>query len=278
MTGRYLALALAILIALFPVVPAAGAPPTGLQPSILVYVNGQPVSFDVPPTIEGGRVLVPLRPVFEALGAAVHYDAPSRSITARRGESLIRLAVDSTAAIVNGAPVTLDVPARVIDGRTLVPVRFAGEALGEPVQWNENRTVAIGNSPAPPRNDELASRGSIPREDLLLLARLIYAEAGAEPYEGQVAVGEVVMNRTRSALFPNTIRGVIYEPWQFTSVGNEYFNGPPSQAALRAAQEAYNGSNLTNGALYFYNPARTTNQFLLGRKVTVTIGNHRFAR
>lgn len=113
--------------------------------------------------------------------------------------------------------------------------------------------------------------------DVQLLARLIYGEARGESYVGQVAVGAVVMNRIKSASFPNTMSGVIYQSYAFTAVDDGQINLTPNATAKKAAQDAMNGWDPTYGALYYYNPATATSSWIFSRKTTVTIGNHVFA-
>ena len=113
--------------------------------------------------------------------------------------------------------------------------------------------------------------------DVALLARLIYGEARGESYVGQVAVGAVVMNRIKSASFPNTMAGVIYQSYAFTAVDDGQINLTPDATAKKAAQDAMNGWDPTYGAIYYYNPATATSQWIFTRKTTVTIGNHVFA-
>ena len=109
-----------------------------------------------------------------------------------------------------------------------------------------------------------------------LLARLISAEARGEPYVGQVAVGAVVMNRTRHPSFPSTIAGVIYQRGAFSCIDDGQFYQPVADSAYRAAREALAGSDHTGGAIYYYNPAKTTNKWIWSRPVLTTIGKHRF--
>ncbi|MCQ2386947.1 MAG: spore cortex-lytic enzyme [Clostridia bacterium] len=113
--------------------------------------------------------------------------------------------------------------------------------------------------------------------DKLLLARLIYGEARGESYTGQVAVGAVVMNRIKSASFPNTMSGVIYQRNAFTAVNDGQINLTPNETAKKAAADAMNGFDPTYGALYYYNPAIATSQWIFSRKTTITIGRHVFA-
>lgn len=109
-----------------------------------------------------------------------------------------------------------------------------------------------------------------------LLARLISAEAAGEPYAGQVAVGAVVLNRMRSGIFPNTLAGVIYDPWQFEPVLNGWIDQPATPSARRAALDAINGWDPTGGALYFFNWYTVGNSFLWSLPFKTTIGAHRF--
>lgn len=113
-----------------------------------------------------------------------------------------------------------------------------------------------------------------------LLARVINAEARGEPYLGQVAVGAVIMNRVKSAEFPNTIAGVVYQKGQFSSVTDGQINKAyeDEQAIKKAAREAYNGSDPTNGALFFYNAKTTKSKWLYTRPTLKVIGSHTFAK
>ncbi len=111
---------------------------------VKVLVDGKALTMDVKPVLEANRVLVPLRAIFEALGAEVGWDDKTRTVTAARGNNRIQLVIGNTTALKDGARVTLDVPARIIDGRTLVPLRFVSEALGAEVEWRASAaTVAI---------------------------------------------------------------------------------------------------------------------------------------
>ena len=115
--------------------------------------------------------------------------------------------------------------------------------------------------------------------DIQLMARAINGEARGEPYLGQVAVGAVIMNRVKSSEFPNTIAGVIYQKGQFTCVTDGQIDKPFEDKATiyKAAREAMNGSDPTNGCLYFYDPRYTKSKWLFSLKTVATIGNHRFA-
>lgn len=111
-----------------------------------------------------------------------------------------------------------------------------------------------------------------------LMARLVEAEAKGEPYAGKVAVATVILNRVDSPLFPNTISGVIYQANQFTPVKTGSIHQPASADSKRAVQEALAFRGQGSGSLYFYNPQKTSNQWLRSKQVTVVIGNHVFAK
>ena len=122
-----------------------------------------------------------------------------------------------------------------------------------------------------------STSSSYSNSDVNLLARLIYGEARGESYVGQVAVGAVVVNRIKSASFPNTMSGVIYQKYAFTAVADGQINLTPDANAKKAAQDAMNGWDPTYGAIYYYNPKTATSSWIFTRKTTVTIGNHVFA-
>lgn len=114
------------------------------------------------------------------------------------------------------------------------------------------------------------------KSDEYLLARAVHGEARGEPYVGKVAVAAVVLNRTRSPQFPNTISGVIYQPLAFTAVADGQINLTPNKDSLKAARDALNGWDPTYGTLYYWNPVTATSKWIWSRKVTLKIGKHWF--
>lgn len=114
--------------------------------------------------------------------------------------------------------------------------------------------------------------------DVNLLAHLVYGEARGEPYEGQVAVAAVVINRTRDSRFPKTIAGVIYQPGAFDAVYDGQINLDPDTNAYNAARDALNGWDPTYGSIYYYNPATATSSWIWSRPITLSIGKHNFAK
>lgn len=121
------------------------------------------------------------------------------------------------------------------------------------------------------------SSSSSPNEaNIELLARVINGEARGEPYEGQVAVGAVVLNRVDHPSFPNSISGVVYQKGAFTAVDDGQINAQMYASSRRAARDALNGWDPTGGAIYYYNPKTATNKWIRTREVICTIGEHVF--
>ena len=112
--------------------------------------------------------------------------------------------------------------------------------------------------------------------DAYLLGKLVYAEARGEPYQGKVAVAAVVLNRVRSSQFPNSISAVIYQPGAFSVISDGQISFSPDAEALRAAKDALAGADPTGGCLFYYNPKKTSNSYMLSKPVALSIGNHRF--
>ena len=126
---------------------------------------------------------------------------------------------------------------------------------------------------------EVYAQGDSTRNEQLI-ARAINGEARGEPYEGQVAVGAVILNRVRDASFPNTLAGVIYQPLAFTAVADGQINVPidPNSTVVKAARDALNGWDPTNGCLYYWNPETATSKWIWSRTIVKKIGKHNFGK
>lgn len=114
------------------------------------------------------------------------------------------------------------------------------------------------------------------QSEIILLAKIISAESKDEPYIGQVAVGAVILNRIYHPSFPNSISGVIFQPSAFSCVNDRQISEPVSDLSIKAANDAINGWDPTNGAVYYYNPSKTVNKLICSKDVICTIGNHKF--
>ena len=140
------------------------------------------------------------------------------------------------------------------------------EKLGLPTGTSSN-TISSGETLSP--EIDLS-------DDLYILAAAIHAEARGEPYEGQVAVGAVILNRVESPQFPDTIAGVVYQRGAFDAVTDGQINLVPNETAINAAVDALNGWDPTGGALYYWNPATATSRWIWSVPITTQIGSHVF--
>ena len=122
------------------------------------------------------------------------------------------------------------------------------------------------------------SYGGYNSADYDLLARIISAEARGEPYIGQVAVGAVVLNRIEHPSFPDTLSGVVYQKGAFSCLGDGQFYEPVADSAYKAASDALNGIDPSGGAIYYYNPVKSTNKWIFSREIITVIGSHRFCK
>lgn len=157
-----------------------------------------------------------------------------------------------------------------ISQRYGIPLVFLQKANNE---W-DNR-LYIGQRLTIPTN-------SITAAERTLLAKLVHAEAGGEPFAGKVAVATVVLNRVDSSLFPNDVKSVIYQidqgHYAFSPVQDGRINNTPTSEDYRAIDEAMAFRGQGNGSLYFYNPQKSTSEWIFSRPVTVRIGDHVFAK
>lgn len=112
--------------------------------------------------------------------------------------------------------------------------------------------------------------------DVELLAKVISAEARGESYEGQVAVGAVILNRVAHPDFPDSLSGVVYQKGAFSCVNDSNWYAPVAESSKRAARDALNGWDPSGGAVYYFNAAKTSDKFMHSRTVIKEIGNHKF--
>jgi N-acetylmuramoyl-L-alanine amidase len=134
------------------------------------------------------------------------------------------------------------------------------------------------------KNEDQASRSSISQpsrmglsaNDLKLMANAVYGESRGEPYEGQVAVAAVILNRIRDPKHPKSVSSVIFEPLAFTAVADGQIWLTPNKTAQRAVRDALNGWDPTGGCTYYFNPDTATSKWIWSRPQVKTIGNHIF--
>jgi N-acetylmuramoyl-L-alanine amidase len=168
-------------------------------------------------------------------------------------------------------------------GTTVDAIKASNGMSSNFIDVGQRLTIPTGNSIVPPAPKvETEQRSEVNQEDVEWLAKMIHSEAKGESFEGQVAVGAVIMNRVESDLFPNTIKEVLLEQsngyYQFTPAETGILHtATPNDENYEAAKRAINGEDPTNGALFFYNPDKTSSSYLKSRTVSTVIGNHTFA-
>ena len=220
-------------------------------------------------SLENGVTYVPLRALLNALGSwQVWWDGEAGQAAAISGSASLRADPAGNVIRVNG--IALSGRVTVESGVTYVPLRLVCEALGCKVEWDPYLGGAAVTSPG----------AAYDAAELYWLSRIIYAESGAESMTGQIAVGNVILNRMESSRFPNTVEGVIFDrkdAVQFEPVSNGQIYKTPSAQSVEAARRVLDGENVIGSALYFYAPALSQGVWINAScTYQQTIGCHRF--
>lgn len=253
---------LGLLAALTLAVPARAAR------TVPVQIDG--TALDAAGHLEDGVTYVPLRALLNALGGwEVAWDADLRAAVAVSGSS--RLTADPAADAVTVDGETRPGKVYVREGVTYVPLRATAELLGGTVEWDRYFQGAAVTSPDAAHN----------AVDFYWLSRIISAESRGEPMEGQIAVGNVVLERVESPDFPDTIPDVVFQVadgfTQFEPVENGTVYLEPTEQSVEAARRALEGEKSLEGAMFFYAPALSEGVWInSSRTYLTTIGCHRF--
>jgi len=268
---RKMLLSLAIVAMLLGLSPGAEA--SGVR----VSVDGRAVSGAF---LAGGSTVVPLRDFCRSIapGCSVSWDAQSRTASVRAEGLSLTARSGSPYITANGRCLYVGDNSFITDsGVFVLPVRTLAKAFGGSVHWSESTrqaSVVSGSGAITP-----GSR--FYREDeVFWLARIISAEARGEPLRGQIAVGNVVLNRVASPAYPNTIYGVIFDREdgvQFTPAANGSVYDEPTESAILAAKLALDGADVVGDCLYFLNESIATSFWIVENcSYVTTIGNHSF--
>ncbi|MFA5527906.1 MAG: cell wall hydrolase [Peptostreptococcales bacterium] len=248
--------------------------------TIHIFVNGEPVVTDSYSYLEKDYTHVPMRPLANAIGAnKIEWDQSSLTAIVSKGDIVVKLPLYSKTAYVNNDPYPLEAPINMLNDRIYVPLRFVAEVFGYSVSWDQNNFSAYLNQQ---NHQTMISTmafqpSSYSEEDIYWLSRIIEAEAQGEPYEGKLAVANVIINRKNNSEFPNTIKEVIFDGYQFTPVIIGTIYNTPSEASVKAAKDALAGKNNIGNCLYFLNPTKSTNFWIVKNKTFFTsIDNHDF--
>ncbi|MFA9556857.1 cell wall hydrolase, partial [Evansella sp. AB-rgal1] len=196
--------------------------------------------------------------------------------TGTSAPSTTQLTQNSTYIVVSGDTLS-GIASR--NGTTVNAIRQANNLTSDFLRVGQVLTIPSSSDSVSTNNNQTEN---VQQEELLWLAKIIHSEARGETLLGQIAVGAVIMNRVESNLFPNTVQEVIFQNtnglFQFTPASNGTLNSAtPNETNFDAARRALQGEDPTNGALYFYNPSKTNDQWVRSRTVSTTIENHVFA-
>ncbi|WP_159884285.1 spore cortex-lytic enzyme [Paenibacillus puerhi] len=160
-----------------------------------------------------------------------------------------------------------------------LPPWVIGRAAGNQGAAGAGAGAGAGAAPsAAPSGMTKATRLGFTEQDLKLMANAVHGEARGEPYVGQIAVAAVILNRVKSSQFPNTVSGVIFQPGAFTAVADGQIWLEPNETSFKAVQDAVNGSDPSDGCLYYFNPVTATSKWIWTRPQVKTIGKHIFCK
>lgn len=247
--------------------------------SATVEVDGRALDTQALPQIVRNTTYVSLRGVSQALrpDAEVTWEGSYAAVYADGLELSVRPGAHYIE--VNGRALYVQDGVRAEGGRTLVPVRVLAQALGAEVDWD----AATGTVRLTSGSGAIAPAEHVyDQEELYWLSRLVSAESQGEPLEGKIAVANVVLNRVKSALFPDSIYTVIFDGrWggQFQPVKNGTIYQAPTQESVLAAKLALDGAEAVGESLYFLAPSLTSNHWTMENRTLVkVIGSHWFYR
>lgn len=210
-------------------------------------------------------------------GTSVSWDAKTRTAVVTKGTKVATFTDGDLYVYEEGRCFYTVKPIRIIGGSMFVPVRPAARALGVEVGWDASaRAVSLKNTGVMPVSGDKFYNA----DDLYWLSRIISAEAKGESLYGQIAVGNVVLNRKASPSYPNSVYGVIFDRrggTQFSPVSFGTIYQKPTASAIIAAKICLEGYSISNDILFFMNPRIATNNWISkNRKFEFRIGNHDF--
>ncbi len=250
--------------------------PAGAAP-VNIEIDGERV-LDGSAAIINSVTYVPLRAFSELMGAEdIQWNAKTRTATVKKGTLNVYLTDGALYVGANGRYFFTVQKILNINGRLFVPIRALSSVFSADVAWDATTRTAIVTTTGKTLQSGDRFYNS---NDLYWLARIISAEAAGEPLEGQIAVGNVVLNRKASPQYPNTIYGVIFDRrggTQFSPVSMGTIYNTPTQSSIIAAKICLEGYSIDSSMLFFMNPRIATSNWISNnRKFAFTIANHDF--
>lgn len=244
-------------------------------PSVTLVMNGSYINESA--YLINDTTYVPLRAAATLAGAKVSFDEKTRSASVRMTGLDMTVTDGSYTVLANGRPLFSKTPSVILsDGRMYLPVRSLAKALSLDVEWIPERRVSLSGKISPLISWEKYYRS----DELYWLSRIISAESRGEPLLGQIAVGNVILNRMRSPDYPNTVWGVIFDRKygvQFSPVSNGSIYNTPSYNSVLAAKICLEGVSVSSDILFFMEPSKSTSSWIYeNRRYAFTVGNHYF--
>lgn len=245
-----------------------------------IRVNGEYIKTDSEPIIRSGVTYAPIRAIADSLGAhSVSWNENTKTATVNIDSKVITVKTGSRTACSDGKAVSLNGNSFILNNRTYIPVRAMSNLFNAKVNWDGqyyNVEITKTSTQVP---DNMIDR-SFTHDELYWLAKIINAESGGEIQAGKVAVGDVILNRVKSPLFPNTIYGVIFDTTysvQFEPIINGSIYENASIYSIAAAKTSLTNSSTVGKCLYFLNPTSAQSSWIQKNRVYYkTIGNHDF--
>ncbi len=244
-------------------------------PKITVSISG--VTLAESAYLINDTTYVPMRAAATISGATVTFDDQTRTAYAKMSGLALSCEDGGYIVYANERPLLSKTPAVILsDGRMYLPIRSLAKALGLAVEWQPPRSVALSGSVKP-----IAHASSFYNmDDLYWLSRIINAESRGEPLLGQIAVGNVVLNRKASRDFPNTVYGVIFDKKygvQFSPTTDGSIYKTPTYLSTVAAKICLEGVSVSPDVLFFIEPTKANSAWIvLNREYAFTISNHYF--
>jgi N-acetylmuramoyl-L-alanine amidase len=224
---------------------------------VTLKINDDLIKIDTNPYVLNGRVFVPVRFIMESFGIKIQYYNEEKKIVISDKGKLIEIWVFDNKAVINGEREYMDVPVEIINGKVMLPLRFISENVGIDVIWDRNTlSVLLLNKDIDPPEELIFDR-DYTDDDLLWLSRIVTIETGWQGFDANLGVANVVLNRVKSAEFPDSIYGVIFDTQYSVQFPPAFYDNfaflEPTTLSIIAAKMALEGINNIGGSLFFNN-------------------------
>lgn len=246
---------------------------------VVILINGESFSPPAPMMVKNGTTYVPLRAFCEALdpSSTTTWDNATKTARVSADNLEISVTIGQQYLIANERYLYIPDGCFTVDGNTMVPIRLLAKAYGATVEWDgATKTIHVTSGGPPIEHGEIYYNP----DDVFWLSRIIFAESGSECLDGQIGVGNVVLNRAASENYPDTIYEVIFDTQfgiQFTPVSNGAIYRTPTEQCEIAAKLVLDGARTVKNSLFFVNTSLATNSWIMENcEYVTTIGGHSF--